>query len=100
MRAEISQIEYHLPEKVVTNEMLAAENPSWEIEKVVQRSGVRSRHIAAENETALDLARPRATSSSRPGRRFGKKFRRWCSARRARITSCRPMRACCTSGSI
>lgn len=56
MPVHIAQIEYHLPAKVVTNEQLAAENPSWELGNVEQRSGVLTRHVAAENETALDLA--------------------------------------------
>jgi 3-oxoacyl-[acyl-carrier-protein] synthase-3 len=45
-----------LPAKVVTNADLAAENPTWQMEKVAAKSGVRSRHIAAPGETALDLA--------------------------------------------
>jgi hypothetical protein len=40
MRVQISQIEYHLPEAIVTNAMLAAENPLWDVKLVEQRSGV------------------------------------------------------------
>lgn len=56
MRVQISQIEYHLPDAVVTNAMLAAENPLWDVKLVEQRSGVVARHVAADGETALDLA--------------------------------------------
>jgi len=52
----INQIEYYLPEKIVTNKDLALENPDWEVEKIEQKSGVKRRHIAGENETALNLA--------------------------------------------
>lgn len=52
----IREIRYHLPERVVTNEQLRAENPSWDMDAIEARSGVRRRHVAAEGETALDLA--------------------------------------------
>lgn len=52
----VEEIAYYLPEKTVSNQDLKAENPDWEIEKIETKSGVKQRHIAAENETALDLA--------------------------------------------
>src|SRR5688572_23826268 len=55
MPVQIAQIEYHLPSRIVTNEELEAANPAWEMGNVVQRTGVLARHIAAEDETALDL---------------------------------------------
>lgn len=45
-----------LPAKVVTNAELAMDNPGWEMDRVAAKSGVLSRHIAAPDETALDLA--------------------------------------------
>jgi 3-oxoacyl-[acyl-carrier-protein] synthase III len=56
MSLVINQIEYYLPEKVVTNEDLAKINPEWDIKKTEEKSGVRSRHITDNGETALDLA--------------------------------------------
>jgi len=56
MPVRIAQIEYHLPAKIVTTDELAAENPAWELGSVLHRTGVLARHVAAENETALDLA--------------------------------------------
>jgi len=56
MPVQIAQIEYHLPAKLVTNEMLAAENPLWDVSNVATRMGVLSRRIAEPTETALDLA--------------------------------------------
>lgn len=54
--AFIKAISYYLPEKIVTNEELVKEFPEWSVEKVAQKVGVNSRHIAADNETAGDLA--------------------------------------------
>ena len=54
--AFIKAISYYLPEKVVTNEELVKEFPEWSVEKVAQKVGVESRHVAAEGETAGDMA--------------------------------------------
>ena len=54
--AYIKAISYYLPEKVVTNEELLKEFPEWSVDKVAKKVGVYSRHIAAENETAGDMA--------------------------------------------
>ena len=52
MMAYIKAISYYLPEKVVTNEELVKEFPEWSVDKVAQKVGVDSRHVAAEDETA------------------------------------------------
>lgn len=52
----IKAISYYLPERVVTNEELVKEFPEWSVDKVAQKVGVESRHVAAKNETAGDLA--------------------------------------------
>jgi 3-oxoacyl-[acyl-carrier-protein] synthase-3 len=54
--AFIKALSYYLPEKVVTNEELVKEFPEWSVEKVAQKVGVDSRHMAAEHETAGDMA--------------------------------------------
>lgn len=54
--AYIKGISYYLPERVVTNEELVQEFPEWSVEKVAKKVGVNSRHLAAENETAGDMA--------------------------------------------
>lgn len=56
MKAFIKALSYYLPEKVVTNEELVKEFPEWSVEKVAQKVGVDSRHLAAEDETAGDMA--------------------------------------------
>ena len=52
----ISAISYYLPQKVLTNEDLIRDFPEWSVEKVAQKVGVNTRHIADENETAGDMA--------------------------------------------
>ncbi len=54
--AYIKALSYYLPEKVVTNEELVKEFPEWSVDKVAQKVGVDSRHLAAEDETAGDMA--------------------------------------------
>ena len=54
--AYIKAISYDLPERVVTNEELVKEFPEWSVEKVAQKVGVDSRHLAADDETAGDMA--------------------------------------------
>lgn len=56
MSVKITDIAFHLPARTVTNAELHADNPLWEIELVAARSGVESRRIARDDETALDLA--------------------------------------------
>ena len=52
--AYIKAISYYLPERAVSNEELVREFPEWSVEKVAQKVGVNTRHIAADNETAGD----------------------------------------------
>ena len=56
VNVKILDIEYVLPDKVVTNEDLHNENPDWDMKNVEIKSGVVQRHIAADGETAFDLA--------------------------------------------
>lgn len=56
MKAYIKGINYYLPETRLTNENLVREFPEWSIEKVANKIGVIERHIAADDETSLDMA--------------------------------------------
>ena len=56
MRVGIVSIAYHLPNDVLDNESLAAANPHFRAEKVKAKTGIDRRHIAAPDETAVDLA--------------------------------------------
>lgn len=55
MSAFIKAISYYLPERVVTNDELVADFPEWTVEKIVEKVGVRQRHIAG-NEKISDMA--------------------------------------------
>ena len=56
MGVKITDIEYYLPETIITNDDLAKEFPEWSSEKIEKKIGIRERHIAKEVETALDIA--------------------------------------------
>jgi 3-oxoacyl-[acyl-carrier-protein] synthase-3 len=45
-----------VPEQVLTNEDLAAQFSGWTAEKILEKTGIRERRIAAPGETAVDLA--------------------------------------------
>lgn len=52
----ISKIASHLPAAVLTNDALAALYPGWTAEKILEKTGVRQRHVAADDICASDLA--------------------------------------------
>lgn len=59
--ARIAAIATHLPEDVLGNAALAALFPDWSADKILDKTGIRERRIAAEGETAADLAFAAAT---------------------------------------
>jgi 3-oxoacyl-[acyl-carrier-protein] synthase-3 len=54
--ARIRAIATHLPDRVLGNDELAALYPAWPADKILEKTGIRERHIAAPGETAADLA--------------------------------------------
>ena len=56
MNSKINGIEYYLPEKVLDNKELEELFPGWDSSKTESKIGIRQRHIAGEDETALDMA--------------------------------------------
>ena len=56
MKVYIKALSYYLPERIVTNAELLKDFPEWSVDKVTAKVGVASRHLAADNETAGDLA--------------------------------------------
>lgn len=56
MPASITAIATHLPERVLTNEELAELFPDWPAQKVLDKTGIRTRHVVGPDETAADLA--------------------------------------------
>jgi 3-oxoacyl-[acyl-carrier-protein] synthase-3 len=55
-QAEILGIAGCLPDKIVTNDDLASLHPDWDMPRIAAKTGIVARHIAAETETACDLA--------------------------------------------
>lgn len=56
MKVFIKALAYNLPEKVLTNEMIAQEFPEWTVEKIDKKIGIKQRHVTVDGETASDLA--------------------------------------------
>ena len=54
--AAIRAIEYHFPSQVVDNASLEQQFPDFPAAKIFAKTGIASRHIAAENECSSDLA--------------------------------------------
>ncbi|HUQ72300.1 MAG TPA: ketoacyl-ACP synthase III [Planctomycetaceae bacterium] len=55
-KARIAAIRSALPARAVSSEALAQEFPEWGVEKIVAKTGIRNRHIAAADECSSDLA--------------------------------------------
>lgn len=56
MKAFIKAIHYYLPKEILDNDTLSRLYPEWSIEKIAAKTGIMSRHIAAENEFVSDMA--------------------------------------------
>jgi 3-oxoacyl-[acyl-carrier-protein] synthase III len=56
MEAYINFIDYFLPGKRLTNEMINYEHPEWSADKISSKTGIYSRPISGNNEFASDLA--------------------------------------------
>ena len=59
--AAVGPIAIHLPQRVETNAELKALFPQWDMDLIFEKTGIYSRHIAADDETAADLAVGAAT---------------------------------------
>ncbi len=56
MAIGIRAIEYVLPERILNNQELAEIYGDWSAGKILDKTGIESRHIASEGECASDLA--------------------------------------------
>lgn len=56
MKAYIKAISYYLPQTIVTNKDIIKDFPEWSVEKIASKIGITQRHVAADDETALDMA--------------------------------------------
>jgi len=53
--ATIGPISVHFPERIETNDDLQEAQPTWSMDMIYEKTGIWSRHIAAEDELASDL---------------------------------------------
>jgi 3-oxoacyl-[acyl-carrier-protein] synthase-3 len=56
LHAHILDLAAYLPAQVLSNEELAALYPDWSADKILAKTGIRERRIAADGETAADMA--------------------------------------------
>ncbi len=56
LHAHIGPVAVHYPARLETNAALHAQFPGWDIPLIEEKTGIAQRFIAAENETAADLA--------------------------------------------
>lgn len=56
MPISIKEIEYYLPDSSETNQDLFTENPTWNMAKIAEKTGVFNRRISGKDECASDLA--------------------------------------------
>jgi 3-oxoacyl-[acyl-carrier-protein] synthase III len=56
MNVEISSIAYYLPENVETGSELKKDNPDWDIDKIEEKTGIKTRYISDNDQTALDMS--------------------------------------------
>ena len=54
--AVLSAVEYYVPEKKLTNEILAEKYPEWSVAKIFSKTGIKERSVAEPEECASDLA--------------------------------------------
>ncbi|MES1950264.1 3-oxoacyl-ACP synthase [Salinisphaera sp. S4-8] len=55
MAAVIDAIEYMLPARTESIEEIAARFPNWPLEKIAEKTGIRARHVASDDECASDF---------------------------------------------
>jgi 3-oxoacyl-[acyl-carrier-protein] synthase-3 len=56
VKATIGGISYYLPEQILSNEELSSIYENWSADKIFEKTGINSRHIAGENENVSDIA--------------------------------------------
>lgn len=54
-QVQIKFIEQYLPESVLSNDDICRDTPTWTADKILQKTGIESRHIAAFGQTSVDL---------------------------------------------
>jgi 3-oxoacyl-[acyl-carrier-protein] synthase-3 len=52
----LNAISYHLPDNILTNELISEEFPEWDVNKISSKTGVIERHHCGSDEFASDMA--------------------------------------------
>ena len=60
-KARIIATAFHLPDGTLTNDDLTSMYPEWSVEKIANKTGIHTRHIAGADEYSSDLAVGAAT---------------------------------------
>ncbi|MGN6602880.1 MAG: ketoacyl-ACP synthase III [Ginsengibacter sp.] len=55
MAARIKAISYYLPSFSLDNDQLSKMFPEWSVDKISEKTGIKNRHIAAEDEYSSDM---------------------------------------------
>ncbi|RJS93471.1 3-oxoacyl-ACP synthase III family protein [Salinisphaera sp. Q1T1-3] len=55
MPAVIDAVEYMLPARTESIEEIAARFPNWPLERIAEKTGIRARHVASDDECASDF---------------------------------------------
>ena len=75
----IENIACALASRKVTNDDLRLRHPDWDFGRLTERTGVTSRHVAVEGETALDLAVQACEQLDAEGKLRPDDLDAWCS---------------------
>jgi len=55
-KAFLNGISYYLPIRKLDNKEISMNHPEWSVDKIAKKTGINSRHIAAEDEHVSDMA--------------------------------------------
>ena len=56
VHSKISDIQYYLPPKLLSNEDLVFDNPDWRMDDIEKKSGIKYRYICEDAQTSKDIA--------------------------------------------
>ena len=54
--SKISDIQYYLPPKLLSNEDLVFDNPDWQMDDIEKKTGIKYRYICEDTQTSKDIA--------------------------------------------
>ena len=56
IHSKISDIQYYLPPKLLSNEDLVFDNPDWRMDDIEKKTGIKYRYICEDAQTSKDIA--------------------------------------------